>query len=54
MPEDDTEFRRWYGAWADVRPSDVPALPLLDEHQLAWLREWLGVVHPGHAWLQRL
>ena len=26
MPEDEDEFRRWYGEWATVRPADVPAL----------------------------
>jgi hypothetical protein len=25
-------------------------LPVLDAVQRGWLREWRGVVHPGHAW----
>ncbi|MFY9916700.1 MAG: hypothetical protein WAK18_18645 [Nocardioidaceae bacterium] len=40
------------------RPKDradlEAALPLLDAEQRTWLREFLGRVHPDHAWLQRL
>jgi hypothetical protein len=27
---------------------------MLDAVQRGWLREWLAVVHPGHAWLADL
>jgi aminoglycoside-2''-adenylyltransferase len=30
------------------------ALPSLDAEQRAWLRGAIDVVHPGHAWLERL
>ena len=41
-----------------IRPKDEAdfeaVLPDLDEKQRAWLADALGIVHPGHSWLERL
>jgi hypothetical protein len=41
-----------------ARPKDEQdlndTLPLLDASRRGLLAEWIAVVHPGHAWLERL
>jgi hypothetical protein len=42
--------------WArakERRDFDV-TLPLLDAEARAWLRDAIGIVHPGHRWLATL
>lgn len=41
-------------AWPRDEADFAAIVPLLDEHQRAWLRDTLAQVHPGHAWLERL